>query len=591
MSDMIPTIPASRDRWSILKFPERLPASLAWLPYALLISVTSALYAVTLYYEFVWDDWVYIVQNYRIQGLDWMHIRAFWSDIYLGHYAPVHHSFFALVYHFAGMEPYGYHLGQVLIHAAVVCLVYLVVKKLETPGVALVASLLFAVHPANIETVAWISESKSTLAFLFFLISFYFFIRLRERQSWTDGVLAGLFLILSVLAKINTVVAPAIFLLYDYRQGATIRTLKWRSLALFFAISGMFTVIHLGAFHGSTQSMEQQFYGGPGLHIMQMPLLLAFYLQQIVFPVSLSAWQMFPVQETFNWLVTLGWLGMAAMSWVLSRGNRKIQFWVLWIFLFLLPVLQIVPFPIWVADRYLYIPAIGAFVLAGIAFFYIQERLPKIPSRALEAVIPAIVLLLGWRTHQHIPIWKSDLTLWAATTPTCLTSAYCHMNLGTSLLKNGMADRGMPELIRAVEIRANRHTLEQLGDGFTFAAQDYKQAIIAYKMAAELPNATPEIHGKLARAYYLAGDLEAARKAIERGARVSEYDPGLWIINGFVLWKQGNLDEARRSLNAALGMTGRKSNPAAFFVAFMGNSAEVGALLADLRNGVSEPRQ
>ena len=513
-----------------------------------------------------------------------MHIRAFWSDIYLGHYAPVQHSFLALVHHFSGLEPFGYHLGQVLIHTAVVCLVYLVVKKLETPGVALVASLLFAVHPTNVETVAWISESKSTLAFLFFLISFWFFIRLRERQHWTDGALAGLFLILSVLSKINTVVAPAIFLLYDYRQGATIRTLKWRSLSLFFAISGMFTVIHLGAFHGSTQSMEQQFYGGAGRHIMQMPLLLAFYLQQIVFPVSLSAWQMFPVQETFNWLVTLGWLGLAAMSWVLSRGNRKIQFWVLWIFVFLLPVLQIVPFPIWVADRYLYVPAIGAFVLAGIGFFNIQELLPKIPRRAWEAAILAIVLILGWRTHQHIPVWKSDRTLWEATTPTCLTSAYCHMNLGTSLLKDGQTNRGMQELIRAVEIRATPHTLQQLGEGFTFTARDYKQAIIAYKMAAELPNATPEIHGKLARAYYLAGDLEAARAAIERGVRVSQFDPGLWIISGFVYWKQGNWDEARRSLNAALVMIGRTANPAEFFGAFMGNSAEVAKLLSDLNS-------
>ena len=170
--------------------------------------------------------------------------------------APVQHTYLAAIYEIFGLDPVGFHLGQLLTHSVVVCLIYRLVDELEQPGVALAASLLYAVHPTNIETVAWVSESKSTLSFLFCLLSFLFFIQMRKQFSWASAIGAGLCLALSLLAKINTVVLPAIFLLYDYKQGATWRTLRWKSLLPYFLISGLMTLIHLRAFHGSTDAME-----------------------------------------------------------------------------------------------------------------------------------------------------------------------------------------------------------------------------------------------------------------------------------------------------------------------------------------------
>ncbi|HEY7616364.1 MAG TPA: glycosyltransferase family 39 protein, partial [Terriglobales bacterium] len=393
-------------------FPEQSEAGWKWLPYALLLAVTFALYGATLCFDFVWDDILYIHRNYRIHRLDLPHLYAFWTGTYLGHYAPVQHTFLALLYHFFGVEPFGYHLAQVLVHAASACLLFFVLQKMEMPRVAWVASLLFAVHPTSIETVAWVSETKSTLAFFFFLLSVWFFIRLRERErpreQWTDGVLAGLFLILSVLSKINTVVAPAIFLLYDYRQGASFRTLRWRSLGCFFLISAAFTAIHLGAFHGSPQRLEGVYYGGPGVHLMNLPLLLSFYVRMAVFPYPVSAWEMFPAQEQLNWLVALGWAGLLAVALLLLRTSRSTQFWALWFVVFLLPVLQIVPFPIWVADRYLYIPGIGLFVLVGRLFSHAWDRAVSPGLRwSLQCAMVAAIVVLGWRTLDHLPAWRN----------------------------------------------------------------------------------------------------------------------------------------------------------------------------------------
>jgi len=554
-------------------------------PYVLLAAVTFALYAPSLYFDFVWDDFAYVVQNYRIQGLAWINIKTFWTNTFLGHYAPVQQSFLAVVHSFAALDPFGYHLGQLLLHAACVVLLYRLLAKLESARVALVATLLFAVHPTNIETVAWVSESKSTLAFLFFLLSFWCYIRLRERGRWTDGMLAALFLILSLLSKINTVVAPAIFLLYDYRQGASLRTLKWRSLAPFFLIGGAFTLLHLSAFHGTASELESVYLGGPATHLMNLPFLLTFYLKMIVYPHPLSAWQMFPAQLQLDWNVALRWAAFAALGWILFRSRREVQFWGLWIFIFLLPVLQIIPFPIWVADRYLYIPLVGGCVLLSRFFFQAVDRLGRWPRRALESAMLTVLFLLAWATVRHLPVWKNDLTLWTATTPTCMNSSYCHMNLGLSLLKNGQANDGMAEMIRAVNIRQSRWTLEHLGDAYTLTARDYGQAVTAYAMALEItgPVAAGELFGKLARAHALAGDWQAAQRAVDSGRRFTPNDPNLWIADGYLLWKLGRWDEARDSLRRALALTGGTVPSNRLFTRFLGDAAEVGRLLADLR--------
>jgi tetratricopeptide (TPR) repeat protein len=568
----------------LLDFPERLQGWQRLLPYALLLSVTFALYSTSLYFYFVWDDRFYILEYEAVQTLDWEHLKWIWTTTHLGHYAPVTISTFAVLFHFFGTEAFGFHLGQLLLHTACVCLVYLLLKKLESGRIALLATLLFAVHPTNIETVAWISEAKSTLAFLFFLLSFWFFIRMRERERWSDGILSGIFLIASLLAKVSTVVAPAIFLLYDYKRGATLRTLRWRSLLPFFAISGAMTFIHLGAFHESARAMETEYYGGPLLHLMNIPLVLAFYLQMIVFPHPLSAWQMFPAQQHFNSIVALGWLGLfLAAALILVRTQRDIQFWVAWFFVFLLPVSGLVPFGIWIADRYLYVPGIGAFVLIGMLFFAAADKAQlTLRRRALESAAVMVILLLAWRTVDHLPAWKHDVTLWAATVPTCPQSAYCRANFGAALAANGQVEEGVQEFIRAVELRPDPSYFERLGDVLTFGPRDYDQAVFAFETGLER-GGSDRLYGKLARTYYLAGDYQKALAAVERGKAATSDDLGIWVIEALISWKQGDWQAARESLAKAKTLIKNSPKPDAVFEAFLADRSEVPRMLSDLK--------
>ena len=581
-------------RSSLFDFPERQTTPTrrfaSWqrlLPYALLLIVTLTLYGPALYFDFVWDDDYFIRTNYRIQGLSLPRQQAVWTNGYLGHYAPIHHTALAVLYTVSGLNPFGYHLGQLLLHAACVCLLFFLLCRMESPRIALLASLLFSVYPPNIETVAWISETKSTLAFLFFLFSLLFFLRLRERGRWRDGVFCGLFLVLSLLSKINTVVAPAIFLLWDYKQGVLFTRKSLASLAAFFLISAAFVGIHLSSFYASGQVFEgSTYYGGFGVHLMNLPLFVLFYVQMVVFPHPLSAWHMFVVYQTWNWIVAMCWIGMLGLLAFLYRSSRTVQFWGLWLLIFLAPVLQFFPFGIWVADRYLYIPAVGAFVLASKGFFGVADRLTLAWQKVgWEMAMGTVLLLFAWQTHHHLPAWRNNVTLWEATTPTCNTSAYCHAGLGSSLLRAGQIERGVKELIHSVQLRPDPRFLIRLGDAYTLALKDYRQALIAYNMAREQGGReiNAAFYSKLARLHIMTENWEEARQAIRAGMEADDRDPSLLVVNGFLEWRQGNLDAARRSLSIALVITGQTSQPAELITNYWGDAADAGKLLADLR--------
>ncbi len=576
-------------RTSFFELPERLRSWQALIPYGILLSITLAVYGATVHFQFVWDDAYYIGRNFPIQELSLERLGAIWTGTYLGHYAPVNLTFLALVHAVFGMEPFGYHLAQLLLHAACLCLLYRLLCRMESPRIAFLASLLFAVYPPNIETVAWVSESKSTLALLFFLLSFGFFLRLREAGQGADsfrwGFWCGFFLLLSMLSKINTVVAPAVFLLWDYRQG-TLTKDRLRSLAAFFLLSAAFVGIHLLSFYGSAETGGASYYLSVWVHLMNLPRFVWFYAQMIVFPHPVSAWRMFPIYEAWNWTLVGAWAALLGLLWLISRGNRAAQFWGLWFLGFLAPVLQIFPFGIWVADRYLYIPAIGAFVLAGLGFFRIRDRARNLAgSGALDLAMASALLLLGWSAAVHVPVWRNNVALWEATTPGCDTSAYCHVSLGAALLENGQTERGMRELIRAVELRDATDYLMRLGDAYTTYARDYRQALAAYNAAL---SKTPipmraELYGKLARAHFLAGDFPQARRALAAGMESNAREPSRWAVQAFLSWKEGNLAEAREALGQALLLAGEPPDVGGYLYGVWGNGSEVRQLLRALR--------
>jgi tetratricopeptide (TPR) repeat protein len=434
------------------------------------------------------------------------------------------------------------------------------------------------------------------------LLSFLYFIRFRARERSTDGIVSGVFLVLSLLAKINTAVAPAIFLAYDYKQGYTWTRRRAWSLACLFLIAAVFAGLTFSSFRATNTAaswiidstlidqgpphpaLSGGTLGGAHIHFLNAPRVLLFYIRMAIFPYPLSAWHMFRAYGALNWITGAAWIALIGLLWILYRSPRSLQFWQLWTYLFLAPVLHIIPLPIWAADRYLYIPAVGVFVLWSKLFFHILERVAGLGARlALETAMAAVLLALAWQTHSRLPVWRNNLALWETTAKTCATSASCHGNLGVALLGNGSPELAARELALSIQIRPEPYYLAYLGDIYAIRFGDYRRALAAYRMAQQTGGTLPaDFWAKAAKMDYMAGELDQASRAIEIGLKMNADEPGLWLVQGFLQWKQGNREQARRSLQLFLKLEPQSSNSARFINSRWGNAEEVGRLLADL---------
>jgi protein O-mannosyl-transferase len=571
----------------------------------LVLAAAVAVYAQTLFYGFSWDDDLYVLRNALVRKMDWLHLNAIWTTTFVGHYAPLNLTLLAVLRAVFGYQPGPFHAAQVVLHAACGGVLYFVIRKMESPRVALLAALLFAVHPTNVETVAWINETKSTLSFLLFLLSFWFFIRFREEERGEHGLLAGIFLILSLLSKINTVVAPVIFLLYDYQTPGALRR-RWESLAGYFLLGGGFALLHMFSFFWGPNalagsSLEDSYYSGFGTHLLNIPSFLLFYLRTIFFPLRLTAWHMMEIRTAFTALVALQWLAVVALAALLLRASRRAQFWGMWFVVFLLPVLQIVPNLTWVAERYLYIPAIGIFVLFARALLPTRDptregeasRTFVVPANLAQGAAVVILALLSWRSVSYLPVFRNNLTLWETTSKTCPTSAVCHASLGQALLADHQTERGVKELIEAVNIRPTSENLARLGDAYTLNVGDYRQGIIAYTMALKdakansLYYAPAELYGELARAQLLSGDLPAAADSVLTGLRLRPDGLFLLTLQTYIDWRRGNAEAARNTLAKCRRLLDLSGTDPVDLQAYWRQLPEMDRMLAELDSGAA----
>src|SRR4030042_6688856 len=163
----------------------------------------------------MWDDDMHVT---RPELRSWQGLYRIWFDLgATQQYYPLLHSAFWVEHKLWGDAPYGYHLFNLLIHATVACLVYLVLRKLAVPG-AYLAAAIFALHPVHVESVAWITEQKNTLSAVFYLGAMLVYLRFDEsRKRSLYGLAMGLFA-LGLLSKTVTATLPAALLVIFWWQ-------------------------------------------------------------------------------------------------------------------------------------------------------------------------------------------------------------------------------------------------------------------------------------------------------------------------------------------------------------------------------------
>ncbi|MFZ3264587.1 MAG: tetratricopeptide repeat protein, partial [Terriglobales bacterium] len=409
----------------------------------LLAGMTIGLYSPVIGHSFIkWDDQPYVTANPHVHGgLGWSTIKWAFTSTEESNWHPLTWLSHALDYQLFALNPAGHHLDSVLIHALnAVLLFLLLVWATKRVGPSLLVGTLFAVHPLNVESVAWVAERKNVLSTIFFLLAIIAYVWYAGKPGWRRYLPVAALFAAGLMAKPTVITLPFVLLLLDYwplERGP--RPAFWRllveKLPLFFlaAASAWITLI---AQRTAARTFEEFPFAvrienavvAYGLYLWKMlwPARLALYPHSAI---ALPAWQ---------WILST--LVLVSVSALVVRFRRKRYLLVGWFWFLgtLVPVIGLVQVgEASMADRYAYIPLIGIFVMIA---WGLDDWAEARKVRAAWRLIPALCVLtaLGFATNRQMGYWESDYDLWAHTL-TVGESSFAHNAVAADLMNPDLA--------------------------------------------------------------------------------------------------------------------------------------------------------
>jgi tetratricopeptide (TPR) repeat protein len=479
------------------------------------------------------DDDILLTQNSIIKSPDG--IAKFWLSTEPLDYWPVTNTSLWLEWRLWRNDPAGYHVTNLLLHLATIFLLWSLLRHLHVPG-AYLAAVLFALHPVNVQTVAWISQRKNLLALLLLLLSASTFIRSESLapSGWRSRILYALSLLIYVfamLSKGSAAVLPPLLLLITWWQ---VKQLSWRHVLRiipFVAVAATFTAVNLWfRNHGDEQIIRDTTFPG---RIVGAGGVVWFYLLKAVAPFDLQfiypQWE--PSASDFKWWlpsVALLAVTIALWSWRHSAYGRACL--VAWLFycIALVPVLGLVDVGFMkyslVGDHYQHIALIAVVSLeaAALATLWHSER----PTQHYVAAGATAILLGTFFVSTSLYAWSyaNPVRLYEDTLAKNDRAWVIHDNLGDLLMLDGHMDLALPHFKRAVALNpasANAHN--NLGTAL-FAFGEFNGALNEFDQALSLNPKFIAARTNLATALAKLSRFDEAIKAHETATKLDGGD-------------------------------------------------------------------
>jgi len=535
---------------------------------AVLVMVSVAVYYNSLSNGFVFDDWVVIVKNKHIADLK-NSLPSFFSNSYFkiaggeASYRPLTTLFYFLIHSFAGLNPFYYHLGSILLHAINVLLVYiLTILLLGDWFKALLAALLFACHPALTEAVDGIAFNEDLLAAFFILLALILYVKAVDKKPVGFAYLLSLlFFFCGLLSKEMAISLPLIILLYDLTfqktasQGVAANVLstfraRW-SLYAGYALTGSFYLLLRFIIFTKPGDGENLHYVNLLKRLLYLPNHIFSFVKLAVAPYNLKLDYVFSYPDHFfrisNLIGFVIILGLVVLSFFIYRHYKEIFFGIWWFLITLFPVYNIIVIFNPLAERFLYIPLIGfCLVLSNI----IYRACKKILNRKASVRAVTLLIIIGLSsTYSVIAVrrnrdWKDDFTLWSKTVIQSPNSGVAHGSLGRAYLERGELDEAIAEYRKSIKLLPN-YFKGYYGLGAVYGQKgDIAKAIDNYKKSLVLNPEYSDAHYNLALLYHKQGSLEEAIQHYLKAIALAPDDIEARNDLGVALAQQGKLDRA-----------------------------------------------
>jgi len=462
-----------------------------WDVLAPLAAVAAALllYLPSLSFQFLnWDDTAYVLNNPWIRSWSSTNLAHIFTKPYFGNFLPLHLLSYTVDYTFWKLDPFGYHLQSVLLHALNVWLAWILVRRmLGGFAVPFLTALFFAVHPSHLEAIAWVSIRKDLLSTTFALLSVYFYFAATETKSlrWAPYIASIAFFGLALLSKVSTVTIPLFFLLLDRMKERGMPLRRWGTdLAnkIPYAYLGL-TLIRLNTVAQTKARADYAHH--PLSYAMVKGHAVWKYIALLTgLPRGTPDYDL-PSLGTDPGTVLISLAGLAVLplaAWLAYRnGKRAVALGCGWIFLTLLPALAF-PLVTYMADRYLYLPSLGFCWMLAIAVEAAARRVTARRARAMawSALCAVPLALFVGRSVQDLPIWRNSGTFWTYALTRC-NDFRCYTNLADFRIAQGQLEEAERLLKIAAQVD-NPTTYQNLGVVY-FQERRYPEALAAFDRA------------------------------------------------------------------------------------------------------------
>ena len=539
----------------------------------LLVVATLALYNPVNRHPFVnYDDDRYVTENPHVhKGLNWDTVAWAMTATEQGNWHPLTWLSHALDYQLFHQNPAGHHFTSLLIHAANAVLLFLLLMYATGRlGPSLFVAALFALHPINVESVAWIAERKNVLSTFFFFAALGAYCWYARKPDWKRYLAFTSLFILGLMSKPMVITLPFVLLLLDYwplgriEKGpkgprpvmqAPISRLLFEKLPLL-ALSGASAVITMRAQQagGAVRSITQF---SLGVRLENAVVAYATYLWKMVWPSHLAPLYPHPGDSLAAWQVVVSGLVLLAVSSVVLRfrSRRYLMTGWLWFLGTLVPVIGLVQVGDQaMADRYAYIPLIGIFVMiAWGATDLADSRRIGFAGRMIPAA--CILLALSWATNRQVGYWSSSYDLWTHTLAVTDRNFIAEDNLGGALLLQGKPDEAYPHFQAAAKINPRDPMSHSNLGAYLQQHGQLPEAMEQYQRTIELTSDAGLLaatYANLGAAYRKLGDDEKARDSFDQALRLNPDQSNAYLGLGQLLEKQNQLDGAIKNYSRSV---------------------------------------
>ena len=521
----------------------------------LLFFGTVALYVPALKNGFVnYDDPAYVTQNPQVaEGLTARSLAWAFASTAEANWHPLTWISHMLDVQAFGMSPEGHHAQSVFWHAVNVVLLFLLLTKATGfAGRSAVVAALFAAHPLNVESVAWIAERKTVLCTFFFLLALGAYGWYAKRPRAGRYLLVAIVFALALIAKPMAITLPFALLLIDFwplqRFPATsFERLSIEKIPLFLLSVGSAVITVYAQRAGGAVGSDQ---------LLPLPIRCKnaifsywIYLQKAVWPSRLAVFYPHPEASLELWKVVAAavvLIGITALFWRLRQRRYLMVGW-LWFLGTLVPVIGIVQVgrQAW-ADRYAYIPLWGLFVIAVWLASAAANRFSL--SRAAQvAVASAVLLACSVATHIQIGYWRNSYALFTHAIEVTQANPIAEGNLGSALMEMGRPDLAQAHLERAIQLMPTLAAAHYNLGMLWHRENELEKAAAEYQLAARYASdqrEAPQSHNNLGVLLSQTGRKDEAAAQFTQAISANPQEQNSLIGRGMIEYDSGRLDAA-----------------------------------------------